>query len=161
VRGENMKKVSELKEIFEKSALEKPLKIGLIINKFSFIISKQLEKFLDSITKHTYRFFISLNIPISEKEVAYFLIFYDYDNEFLEEVSYTKLLSNEEGKALYSIPTVSISYLLHSVPPNLEEGENYPEIAKYTIEDYGDVSKLNLLFLHNIELDFEYYGNLL
>jgi hypothetical protein len=159
-----MKKVSELKEIFERSALEKPLEIGLIVKNFSFNISKELEDFLESLRKYAYRLFISLNVPISEKEAAYFLIFYDCTDENFEAVSFTKLFtaSEYEYKMVFSlVPAISISYLFHSEPPNLEEIEKYPEIAKYDFEDYGEVSKLDLLFVHNIELDFVYYGKVL
>jgi len=159
-----MKKVSELKEIFENLALEKPLEIGLIINKFSFSISKELEDFLEGLRKYAYRFFISLNIPVSESETAYFLIFYDCTKENFEVISFTKLLkaSEFEYKMVFSlVPAVYISYLFHSEPPNLDEIEKYTEIAKCDFEDYGQASKLDLIFVHNIELDFEYYGKLL
>ncbi len=157
-------KISELKRIFEDLALEKPLEIGLIINKFSFTISKELEQFLESLRKYTYRFFMSLNIPIGEKEAAYFLIFYDFSKENLEVESYTKLLTTTDFgyKMIPSlVPAVSISYFFHSEPPNLGEIENYTEIAKHDFDDYGMVSKLDLLFVQNIELDFVYYGKVL
>jgi len=159
-----MKKMSELKKIFEDLALENPLEIGLIINKFSFNISKELEGFLESLRKYTYRLFMSLNVPISEKEAVYFLITYDFAKENLEVESYTKLLTTTDfgyKMVLSLVPTVSISYFFHSEPPNLEEIEKYPEIAKHDFDDYGMVSKLDLLFLNNIELDFDYYGKIL
>jgi len=159
-----MKKISELKRIFEDLALEKPLEIGLIINKFSFTISKELEEFLESLRKYTYTFFISLNIPVSEKETVYFLIVYDFEKENLEVESFTKILTTTDFgyKMKFSlVPAVSISYLLHSEPTNLEEIEKYPEIVKHDFEDYGEVSKLDLIFVHNVELDFEYYGKVI
>ena len=160
-----MKKISELKKIFEDSALEKPIEIGLVINKFSFTISKELEEFLESLRKYTYRFFIFLNVPVSEKEAVYFLIIYDFKKENLKMESYTKLLTvtDFEHKMAFSlVPAVSISYLFYSEPPpNLEEIEKYPEIAKYDFEEYGEVSKLDLIFVHNAELDFEYYGKVI
>ncbi len=159
-----MKKISELKKIFEDLALEKPLEIGLIVNKFSFNISKEVEEFLESLRKYTYRFFISLNVPISEKEAAYFLVIYDFAKENFEVESYTKLLTTTdfEYKMVFPlVPAVAISYFFHSEPPNLEEIEKYPEIAKYDFDDYGKASKLDLIFVKNIELDFEYYGKLL
>jgi len=159
-----MKRISELKKIFEDLALEKPLEIGLILKNFSFAISKQLEDFLESLCKYAYRLFLSLNVPISEKEAAYFLIFYDWTDKNFEAVSFTKLLTTSEFeyKMVFSlVPAVSISYLFHSEPPNLEEIEKYPEIAKYDFEDYGEVSKLDLIFVHNVELDFEYYGKVI
>ncbi len=159
-----MKKVSELKKIFEDLALEKPLEIGLIINKFSFTISKELEQFLESLRKYAYRFFMSLNVPISEKEAAYFLIFYDFTKENFEVESYTKLLTTidfDYEMKLSLVPVVSISYFFHSEPPNLGDIEKYPEISKYDFDDYGMVSKLDLVFLNNIELEFVYYGKVL
>jgi hypothetical protein len=159
-----MKKISELKKIFEDLAPEKTLNIGLIINSFSFTISSQLEDFLEGLTKYAYRFFMSLNVPVSAKEAAYFLIFYDWSDKNFEVASFTKLLtaSEFEYKMVFSlVPAVSISYLFHSEPPNLEEIEKYPEISKYDFEDYGEVSKLDLLIWENIELDFVYYGKVL
>jgi hypothetical protein len=159
-----VKKISELKKIFEDLALEKPLEIGLIVKNFSFTISKELEDFLESLRPYVYRFFMSLNVPISEKEAAYFVIFYDWTDENFEVASFTKLLTASEFKykMVFSlVPAVSISYLFHSEPQNLEEIEKYPEIAKYDFEDYGEVSKLDLIFVHNVELDFEYYGKVL
>jgi hypothetical protein len=61
----------------------------------------------------------------------------------------------------FSYPTISLSYFFHSDFPNLDEIENYPEIVKSDFDDYGEVSKLDLLILGNIELDFKYYGKLL
>jgi hypothetical protein len=159
-----MKKISELKKIFEDLALEKPLEIGLIINKFSFTISKELEEFLESLRKYAYKVFISLNVPIGEKETAYFLTIYDFVNENFELMSYTKFLTATDFGykiVLSSLPTISISYFFHSEPPNLGEIEKHPEIAKHDFDDYGMVSKLDLLFLNNIELDFDYYGKIL
>jgi hypothetical protein len=160
-----MKKISELKKIFEDLALEKPLEIGLIVNNFSFTISKELEDFLENLCLYAYRLFMSLNVPISEKEAAYFLIFYDWADKNFEVVSFTKLLtaSECEYKMVFSfVPAVSISYLFHSEPQNLEEIEKYPEIAKYDFEDYyGEVSKLDIIFVHNVKLDFEYYGKVI
>jgi len=159
-----MKNISELKKIFEDLALERTLEIGLIIKKFSFNISKDLEDFLENLLKNSYKFFMSLNVPISKKEAAYFIVFYDLENENFEVESFARLLttSEYEYKMVFSlVPAVSISYFFHSEPPNLEEIEKYPEIAKYDFEDYEEVSKLDLIFVRNVDLDFEYYGKVL
>jgi hypothetical protein len=158
-----MKKISEIKEIFEKLALEEPLKIGLIIHNFSFSISEPLQNFLDSLSRYTLRFLISLNIPVREEEMAHFLIVYDFTSEDLETFSYTEPVGGLEGyKTLPSlVPVIYMSFIFHADPPNLSDIDKFPEIFKVDFDDYGKTSKLDLFILKNIDLEFEYYGKLL
>jgi hypothetical protein len=158
-----MKKISELKKIFEDLAPERPLEIGLIIRKFSFSISEPLQNFLDSLSDYTLRFLLSLNVPVREKEVAHFLVVYDYTNGNLEAFSYTEPVKGlEEYKIPPSlVPVIYMSFIFHTDPPNLPDIDKFPEITKSDFDDYGKTSKLDLSILKNIELEFEYYGKLL
>ncbi len=167
--GAAMKKISELKSNFENFVLEKSLENGIVVNKFSFFIPKELEDSLDSLLEHAHEFSITLILMEKKSGVGFFEISYNFENGTRKETPHIGLLLFllQKHRVLPDLyPAVRLLYSFRSFVQDsvLQDIEKYKEVVQeilqYEVHDKSSV-ELSLLMKGNIEFDFEYYGDLL
>jgi len=163
------KKISELKNNFENFVLENSLENGIVVNKFSFFIPKELEDSLDGLLEYAYEFSIALILMEKQSGVGFFEIYYNFVNGTRKENPHIELLLwlLKQRRVLPDLyPAIRLIYSFCSFVPDsvLQDIEKYKdivqEIVRYEVYDKSSV-ELSLLIKDNIEFDFEYCGDLL
>jgi hypothetical protein len=162
--------ITTIKQEFEKlvngsSVFER----GLIIRNFSFDIPEEVKDFLNKTYDYINGFSISLFLPFSENEYAYFLTSHNFREPLTEEAKLIKSveISNMDKRHLHltllgiNDPSISISFIVNPLPINFfEELRKCKKYFAYHQTLSTHVAVVNFV-IKDFSIDFAYYEKVL
>jgi len=158
-------KLSEIKRKLKDFALEGILEEGFIVNSFSFSIPEEIEKFFNIVVDDISIFETFLEVWISDKRQAIFVI--SYRNHFSSEKRRSELNKYENDFGDHDPPKYPVIYVGFNIHL---ESDNLSHTSLRMIEKYkhlfNDFFKDELYFsfyylIEDFEIDFDYYGEVL
>jgi len=158
-------KLSEIKKRLEDFVLEGILEEGLIVNSFGLSIPKEIEKFFNIVVDDISIFETFLEVWISDRRQAIFII--SYKNYFSSEDRSSKLNKHEDGLRDYDptkYPVIYTGFGIHFETYNLSIA-SLGAIEKHK-HLFNDLNKNEIYFslyylIEDFDIDFDYYGEVL
>jgi hypothetical protein len=170
IESDHEKTIATIKQEFEKLVNDPTVfERGLIIRSFSFEIPGEVKSFLNNTHDYINGFSISLFLPFSEKEYAYFLVSHNFKELLTEEAKLIKSveISNMDKLHLHLIllnindPFISILFVVHPLPINfLEELKKCEKYLAHYQTFSTHVAVVNLV-VKDFSIDFAYYEKVL
>jgi hypothetical protein len=161
-------KILVLKHEFEKfvnssSVLER----GLILNKFSFGISKEIDNLLDNLYDYIYGISFSMVLPFSDDEHAYLSVSHNLKEPMKEEnIAKVFEISNTDKRPSFRFiepdkAFIEISFAVYPAPENFIK--NLEGCKEHIIEaqNLSNHFALVRLIIKDFMIDFSYYGKVL
>jgi hypothetical protein len=158
-------KLSEIKKKFEDFAVEGIPEEGFIVNSFSFSIPEEIEKFFNIVVNDISIFEAFLEVWISDRRQAIFII--SYRNYFSSEEKNSGLNKYEDYFGDYNLTKYPVIYTGFSIhfetynvsPASLKAIEKHKHL-------FNDFNKNELYFslyylIEDFDIDFDYYGGVL
>jgi hypothetical protein len=162
--------IATIKQEFEKLVNDSPVfERGLVIRSFSFEIPEEVKDFLNKTHDYINGFSISLFLPFSEKEYAYFLASHNFREPLTEGAKLIKSveISNMDKRHLHlaflniNDPFIAISFVVNPLPINfLEELRGCEKYLAYHQTLSTHVAVVNLV-IKDFSIDFAYYEKVL